>query len=164
MSLVGLSAFTWRVFGSASLWRRFLVGLLLLSALATTMGTFVVATDGITENGVPPLYGRLGVSPQFAVIFAWMSVEALRYQSKMQRRLALGLADRVVTNRFGVWGVSSGISSALIAVLTYLMASNPNGLLGNDIASSAIVSASGLVSTFGWWLTFMPPKAYTTWI
>jgi hypothetical protein len=39
-----------------------------------------------------------------------------------------------------------------------------NALLGADNMSSAIVSATGIVNTLGWWLTFMPPVAYTKWV
>jgi hypothetical protein len=93
-----------------------------------------------------------------------MALESLRYQRLMKKREKLGLADPVVTNRFGIWGFAAAASSLLTLALGIIMVRS-NGLqLGADTLGSGIISATGIVNTIGWWLTFMPPAAYTSWI
>ena len=38
-------------------------------------------------------------------LYLWTSVESLTWWRRMHRRVALGLADPVVANRFFLWGV-----------------------------------------------------------
>lgn len=92
-----------------------------------------------------------------------MSAESLGYYRHMRKRQVLGLADVVVTNRFGVWGVSAGASSVLVFCILAISLTRSTEL-GNDPLSAALVSATGVVSSIGWWLSFMPPAAYTRWL
>lgn len=163
-TLIGLSVFTWRVFDASSTWRKQLVIALALSGIVTMSASYWATWHQASIGGALPPYARLGLSPQFAVTFAWVAMESLHYRRLMQKRQALGLADPAVTNRFGVWGISAGLSSLLIFALTIVMIGSKNALLGADPLSASIVSATGLVNTMGWWLTFMPPKVYTDWI
>ncbi|MCP5069453.1 MAG: hypothetical protein GY946_23040 [bacterium] len=164
LTLIGLSTFTWRVFGASSRWRMGLTISLAITAIVTMGGTFWAVWHEITIDGALPTYARVGSSPQYAVVFGWMSIESLRYQRLMRKRQVLGLADPVVANRFGVWGLFAGASSLLVVALTAVMIRTTTAQFGTDFPSVAIISATGLVNALGWWLTFMPPLAYTEWV
>lgn len=163
LTLLGLSVFTWQVFGVASRWRQALTTLIAVSAILTIGSAYWASWNQLGIHGQLPFYARFGASPQYGIVFAWMSAESLQYYRLMRKRQRLGLADPVVTNRFGVWGVSAGASSLLIAGLLSVQLTR-NILLGDEPLSSALISATGLVNTVGWWLTFMPPAAYTRWL
>jgi len=162
-TLVGLSAFAWQVFGAASRWRKALTVTLALTALFTAVLSYWASWNQLGINGQVPLYARFSTSLQYVIMFAWMSVESLAYYRQMRKRQVLGLADVVVTNRFGVWGVSAGASSVLVLCILFISLTRPDAL-GNDPLSAALVSATGVVSSVGWWLSFMPPAAYLRWL
>jgi len=163
LTLIGLSVFTWQVFGVESRWRRALTLLIAVSTILTIGAAYWASWNQLGTDGQLPLYARFGASPQYGIVFAWMSAESLQYYRLMRKRQGLCLADAVVTNRFGVWGVSAGASSLLIVGLLYVQLTR-NVLLGSDPLSSALISATGLVNAIGWWLTFMPPAVYTRWL
>jgi len=90
--------------------------------------------------------------------FVWGAVEAWRYHGMLRRRLALGLADPVVTDRFRLWALSaSGVTGAFLLFLASTLARV-------DVAHSlwltlgiALVSATSGVC---FWLAFLPPRFY----
>lgn len=90
--------------------------------------------------------------------FAWGSAEAWRYYGMQRRRLALGLADPVVTDRFRLWALSaSGVTAAFLLFLAAALARV-------DVAHSlwlavGIVTGSAL-SGVCFWLAFLPPRFY----
>ena len=57
--------------------------------------------------------GIFSYSVNFLVAMGWIAIESLRYRSLLLRRLALGLADPVLINRFGLWG--SGCAAASLS-------------------------------------------------
>lgn len=92
------------------------------------------------------------------VVMIWAGVESLRYYRMQRRRLALGLADPVVTDRFRLWAVAilvAAFISGLTAVLRMFGIETAGTALG-----SAIVGTFGLVSAGSLWLAFWPPERY----
>jgi hypothetical protein len=89
----------------------------------------------------------------------WGSAEALRYWGMMRRRVRIGLADPVVTNRFLLWGI--GAFAAGFGSLVGNAAQAASGLPSTEIpwvlASS---SAHGFVAAVAMWLAFLPPAPY----
>jgi len=91
----------------------------------------------------------------------WGSIEAFRYYTAMRRRLALGLADPVVTNRFLLWAIAMAAGVSVIGVSAYMSASglvNPNAW---PYLALAILTA---ISPVAQWLAFFPPRSYLGWI
>lgn len=98
---------------------------------------------------------------------SWALVEATRYYGLMKRRLALGLADPIVTNRFLLWGAGSGCGVGIS-----LLGSSPCLFPLLDPAMLPLVSSFMMISmaTLGivevgfFWLTFFPFARYRRWV
>jgi hypothetical protein len=149
--------FTWRVFRSRSAWARVwvagiacgLVGSLLLYARAGVLGD---------NHYRGPLFWSEWVLHLAAI--GWSAAEALAHHRKMRRRLAVGLADPVVCNRFLLWGLALAAACAALGVPALLV------LLGVSRAGVAVSVAAplGVVATACYALTFFPPRAYRAWL
>jgi hypothetical protein len=162
-TLLGLSLFTWRVFGAESRWRQALAATIAVTGLLVTALTIRSAWLWISANAPLDLYGRIGVTPHFALAFGWVSLESLRYHAQMRKRQALGLADPVVTNRFFVWGAGEGVSSLLVLALFVATAVHGETSIGHPLVR-VLMTLAGLVNALVWWLSFMPPEAYLRWV
>jgi hypothetical protein len=156
--------FTVRVFRRSSPWARASAWLgtaaLLYAGLATEYA--VIAYPDPEEafaHSHAPLATLLVV---LLVTFGWTGLEGVRYYGMMRKRMALGLADAVVTNRFLLWGLNGLVSVAWIGVCVVLIAVGENpGMNGIGIA---VTSAGGLGNTILLLLIFIPPAGYSRWI
>ena len=163
VTLLGLSVFTWRVFGAESRWRQVLAFGVAFTGLISG-GLIIWATWLKLSAGLPtPTYARVGMMAHYVFAFGWVSLESLHYHAMMRKRQALGLADPVVTNRFFVWGAGEGVASILVLVLLILTIFRGEISPGDPIVSW-FVTLAGLVNTLVWWLTFTPPTAYLQWV
>jgi hypothetical protein len=152
--------FIWHVFRRQAAWARPLVYAAI--TLLATAYTFDILENGLTSRGYSGSWFRIGMFLRLLVM-VWNSVESLLYWGRMRRRLLLGLADPVVTNRFLLWGVSSAAAffgSGLIFVFVTVTGMNPNQVP----SLSLIVSFHGLVAAIAMWFAFLPPAFYVRWI
>jgi hypothetical protein len=158
-----LFAFTWRVFRRDAAWGGALAGAGMLALLANAAfrcwdaatGAHVrIAGEVVRESGfqgAPVLLGYL-----------WTAWESLRYHGLMRRRLALGLADPAVCNRFLLWGlmalfVASGVVLNGVALWKQIdILSTPWVLLASSFTGSA--------QTILLLLAFLPPSSYLAWV
>jgi hypothetical protein len=94
--------------------------------------------------------------------YLWTAWEALRYRGMLSRRVQLGMADPVVSNRLLLWGLMSLIVSA--GILLNVVA----GIRGVNIVESPAIllgsSATGISQTVLLVLVFAPPRAYRDWV
>ena len=150
------------------IWRTFRVDAMWASVLALAGILAVVATShdplsALVTRG--PLFwlgliGRIGAG-------AWGACESLLWWSRMRRRLALGLADPVVANRFLLWGLANVTTSSIFLASTFTMP-----VQTGQPAAAAAMSASGVlvISSITFftasvqWLAFFPPKRYLGWV
>jgi len=92
--------------------------------------------------------------------FGWLAIEGFAEWWQTRRRLALGLSDAVVSNRFLMWGVF-GISSTLLCAVLLLVQ-----LSGEPTATSPLAQLSqalfGVLSSGAATLAFFPPRASYT--
>jgi len=90
----------------------------------------------------------------------WGSIEALRYWRMMRRRMRLGLADPVVTNRFFLWGVGAGAAGVgtAVGIAAQMWIGRPPLEIPWVTLSS---SMHGLVAAVAMWFAFLPSEAYT---
>ncbi len=163
VTLLGLSLFTWQVFGVKSRWRQ---------AVAASVGVAALISAGLniwanwlqlSANAPLPMHARIGMAPLYAFAFGWASLESLRYYGLMRSRRSLGLADPVVTNRFFVWGAGEGVSSLVVLALSVAILTR-SGISIADPFVSGCITLAGLVNALVWWLTFTPPAAYLRWV
>ena len=107
-------------------------------------------------------------------IFVWLAIEALSYWSLLRRRLALGLADPLVTNRFlliGAWSVAVfllGLSDP-IARAWYVSAAGatvwvPEVGRPMTVGIIAFTSVVGVPAGATLFLAFFPTRRFQRWI
>jgi hypothetical protein len=94
---------------------------------------------------------------------AWVAWEGLRQHANAARRLEFGLSDRMVANRFLLWGFF-GIAqlSAMLIEIPMNIGYELHGAVApwtDAVAGLSEYASIGLV-----WLTFFPPKLYRNWI
>ena len=147
--------FTWRVFrpehrvAAAAAWTGF----------AATAGVFVAGllVGGFRDVDLWDHYAA-ALSAVRAMILAWCAAEAFHYWSRMRRRLALGLADAVVTNRFLLVGlaVGGGAVTCWMSVAGVLISHGKPFPPGLELA----MAGTGLAVAATMWLGFLPPPSY----
>jgi len=94
--------------------------------------------------------------------FGWTALEALRYWRMYRKRMALGLGEAAVCNRFLLWALNGFVSVAWLSACLALFAAGGNP--GTHPLGIAVASAGGLGNTVLLLLIFMPPAAYTRWL
>jgi hypothetical protein len=168
VTIVGLFAtlvFNWRVFWPERRWPLALVAgfaALMVSGWIGYAATGGLATGRYEGVWVLLLYaGMLGTN-------LWVGIEPLLYHRKLARRVPLGLAEPLVTDRFLLWGCGSLARAAMIvlgpiseAVLSQLDA---EARLSYSALTLVVASALGLFTSVAYWLTFNPTAAYTRWV
>jgi hypothetical protein len=106
---------------------------------------------------------------RYAVIWSypvWTLVESYRYYALMRRRLAIGLADPLLANRFFLWG-SGALGTGLatwISSLPFLWVGRPELLLAWTPTVQIVVASVGAVTVVLYLFTFLPPASYRRWI
>jgi hypothetical protein len=165
LALFGLMLFTWRVFRHRSRGGTLAFIIALAGILLTRIG---IVSDflAVPESQVPsfadsPLWVGASVT-LWTIGWFWASGEALRYHAMLRRRLRLGLADPVVTNRFFLWGLGTGVSGLVSAALIATTAAGMD--VHNHALPQILLSISGIVGPVTWYLGFMPPDAYLDFI
>jgi hypothetical protein len=153
-------AFTWQAFRPAEAWGKrvviagcvFMSGSLLASAVALANA----APDANSQHvaRIPIFVGMVG----YAGCFLWSAIEGLVHHANARKRLALGLADAVVANRFLLWGVF-GLNATAINV-----ASIAGNAMGVDPSQSPLVlipmGVFGFAASAAMYLAFLPPAGY----
>jgi hypothetical protein len=157
-------AFTWRAFRPAASWGGLLVAALCAAHLAAMLG----ALRGLAAapESMPSIDAAWGwfvavrVPPILAL--AWTGGEAFRQWRMARRRVALGIGDPVVCNRFALWCAVGSFSTANNLVSTLLQAQGI-GPVAHPVGA-AVIALSGLGSSALLWLVFMPPARYQAWV
>lgn len=153
-------AFTWQVFRSAQAWGRGLVGVAALLLFASLVGAgHALATA--PPDALSPIVARAWLLVGmigYSGCFFWSAIEGFVHWASARRRLALGLADAVVVNRFLLWGVF-GLAATGINV-----ASGIGAALGHDPSKSPLtlvpMGVLGFFASVAMYLAFLPPAAY----
>jgi len=164
MGFAGFYVFTWRVFRPGSRWAAAFTMLGAGAALVATAATVWLAI-GIESSDQKFSIVRdweILLFTSAAAGFLWSAVEAVRYHAMLRRRLALGLADGIVTNRVLLWGLTGASAGAALVILTLLRLADVN-YLSAPVALFTAAVCGLLVSVF-LYLAFLPPVAYLRWL
>jgi len=94
--------------------------------------------------------------------YAWTATEGTRYHACWRRRLALGLAEPMVANRFLLWAVAGVVSTVWNSIGAYYLLAGAN-VMTHPVPLLA-TSLGGLVSAVLQILIFMPPGWYARWV
>jgi hypothetical protein len=143
--------------------RTFRAGSRSADAIAALAGVLLAASwvgqalgDGFDPAANGPAY-LAGIGLR-AGAFAWAALESLRCFVLARRRLRLGLADPVVTDRFRLFGVAASAVFAAFAIFLLGRLVHPGAAEATWVLATS--SAAGLVAAVGMWLAFLPPAAY----
>lgn len=154
--MTGIAWFTRRVFRPDAGWAAGLV----LATFAAYTGAFLMQTFGpgwaafADQADGPWLYSQVGAM----LAPVWAGTESLLYHGQMRKRMKLGLADAVLTDRFRLWGLAMGIAAA-ITVLSRVL--NELGIpTVGTVAGAIVVGPPGVAIAASLWLAFFPPGAY----
>lgn len=154
--------FTCNVFRPDARWARWIVRVAAAAlAVQTAFSVSRALTGDPTQFAVPDAAFSVRQAIT-AFSYAWTAIEALRYRELMVRRLALGLAEIEVVNRFLLWaiaGVGAFLGSGTMSIVS-LVGALP---WQNPVALSA-VGLGGVTSATCAWLAFMPPRGYLAWV
>ncbi len=165
LACIALYRFTRRVFRPSGSRGRIAeaVG---IAASVLTLG-LVFATDGIAGERSLSV---LAANAARLASYAWSFAEALRYWRMMRRRMAVGLGDPLVANRFGLWSVwMGGLTFMLVVVLLLRITGLALGAGEDQLAVvlpllRPLLAGVALVSGTAVWLTFFPPRFYLRWL
>jgi hypothetical protein len=154
--------FTRQVFRPEAGWAGWVVRIAALGlAVQTAFGVERALAGDPSQFAVPDL----GFSARQAITafsYGWTALEAFRYRALLVRRLALGLAEVEVVNRFLLWAIAG--SGAFAGSATMSVVSLGGALPWEDPVALSAVGLGGLVAAVCTALAFMPPRVYLDWV
>jgi hypothetical protein len=142
---------TWKIFRPLDTWALTLTG----CATLLVAGWFLVGTlDPGGSAARSAIYqGMRGAG------MAWAAFECFRYSGKLQRRVALGLAEPMVAHRIWLWGVGASASLFTIGLDLVTLLSTGASLVSTS-AGLNVTSVVGVIGTGSIALAFFPPRVY----
>ncbi len=148
--------FNWRVFrpesGPARSW-------VFATALLHGVGFGLEAGTTGFANPLRPGHGATLNAWLCTANLLWGATESLRYYALMRRRLRLGLADPLVTNRFLLWGL--GIGAAGVGSLISVGVQLASGVSMSQLPALTLSNSMfGLCAAVLMWIAFLPPAAW----
>jgi len=159
LSALAMFIATWQTFRPMERWPRHVMwaGVVVLSA--SLLGDSIMHGTWVFRDG--GVWYELGFWAR-AGAYVWAAMEAGRYYGTMRRRLKLGLADPVVTDRFRLWAISSSAVSA--AFLIFYMGRMWADSVATSVPVLVATSIAGLVAGLTVWLAFVPPDGYVRYV
>jgi len=155
---VTLLVFIWRVYRPHAIWVVILTVILVsMMAVSTVYNSIIV---GKTYAGPSEPIQWLGISARLATYF-WGTLESFIFWRKLKKRVLIGLAEPVITNRVFMWCVAaaSTLITTIITTSTYIR----RATVYTDV-EMLLFSVLGFVGAFSVWLAFWPPVRYLKWL
>lgn len=157
-------AFTWQAFRPRETWGKAIViggtAFMLLGLLVSLRGLMTAPPEAMSQ-----LVAKSGLfigMAGYCGCFLWSAIEGFVHYGNARKRLALGLADAVVVNRFWLWGVF-GIMATGINISSMIGAA-----LGVDPSKSPLVlipmGVLGFIASAAMYLAFLPPASYLAFV
>ncbi len=167
--------FTWRTFYPDARWAIALMVVGLASLVVSLAGRTLWEGFAITVS--PGFYHWLAYGGRMLGL-GWMGLSSLLYWRRMSKRLALGLAEPMVVNRFALWSLfalGSGMTalSEPLARLIYTLTTGGAAASADAVQNVAgpiiqnaliLTSIAGIATTAALFLTFFPTESYKRWV
>ncbi|MCB9581101.1 MAG: hypothetical protein H6717_28995 [Polyangiaceae bacterium] len=160
---IGCSAmalFAWRVFHQKKAWAKATVTLFFVLAASVfaaelSTGEYLRYSDTQLSSGpwIPLALVVRGLAP------TWLSFECFRFHRQLRRRARIGLAEPLVVQRVGLWGLAM-LASALAYVVPVLHRLVYHTGLRDHLWAITTVSVLATVSAIALWWAFFPPQGY----
>jgi hypothetical protein len=147
------TAFTYLLFRRGVLWARALL------AAVTCIGVGLFAAEsaaGSWERG--SAYFWPWIPGAIMLSMGWGYVECTRYHRLLRRRLRLGLADPVVTDRFRLYAAAT-LSGSIANGVGWIFWALGLEMLSNPLGAPLLAILGGSSAVL-MWLAFLPPRAY----
>lgn len=168
VSALALTVFTWKVFHPDSTRGRAVAMTLIASQVGTVGFGFVSGHIHVEESGAIVAINAMRVVPT-----VWACFESVRYWLRMRRRVALGVGDPVVANRFALWAIWTAAFAALPATALVLRVFVPMFVTHPEDPAVVeqvmtqlmgilryVLASTGLVGLVALTLSFFPPDSY----
>ncbi len=160
LGMMFLYGFTWRVFRPRESWARWGTVLACLALVAQAVG-MVRGLASAGPDAIPHEVTAGWATVQHALVglcLAWTGLESLLFYLQMRRRLAFGLADPVVANRFLLWAIFGIATFAVLAVNAAYHVAGVTTL--NHPVCQLVTVLGALVASGAMYLAFLPPGLY----
>jgi len=144
------------VFRPREAWALAFVAATLFVQLAAYAG---FAATGTFSSGVMPAPIFLAELASRMAGSAWLVAESVRYYAIMRRRLALGLAEPVVTDRFRLWAVAGLAGLAMLATSAPPVVAHHQQMAWMNWMLP-LFAVSGIAASSAYLLAFFPPGWY----
>lgn len=152
--------FAWRVFHADKRWAAGVIALLGVLAVAGFCGE-VLSGQVLHYADSEPMVGPwipLGLAAR-GLAPTWMAFECFRFHAQLRRRVRIGLADPLVMQRVGLWGLAMAACALAYVVPIAHRLIYGTGIREHLWAISA-VSALAMVTAVSLWIAFFPPRRY----
>ena len=157
IGMTGVTLFTRRVFRPGEAWAAWTTPACLVAMIGLMIAQGVGPGIAAALQGGDAIWFRS--SYVSIAVMGWTGAESLRYHLMLRRRLALGLAEPVVVDRFRLWSISM-FSAASISSLGLVLRELFDVSLNGTTAGNLLVGPLGLVIALALWLAFLPPAGY----
>lgn len=144
---------TWRIYRAGDKLAMAFCG---LGSVVAVLAFGMRILDGDFVTASPDTRGFALHMGTRAALLAWTSFESFRYYGLLRRRLALGLAEPMVTNQILLWGISAAatlFSALLISTSVFVLGRHP--LEVPAVVVMLLVAVSVIASCM--WCAFFPP-------
>ncbi len=156
-----LYLFVWRVFRPSEAWAAclFVACLAALLVGAGGMAMELVPGEGFSGRTTPgSVWFWSSLNSRF-VAYGWAAVESFRYYGLLKRRLALGLAEEEIVDRFFYWGVcTSAVFLIWVNIAVVALVQGSSWVLATSNLVSALL---GFVVAGSLFLAFFPMRRST---
>jgi len=149
------------VFRPRERWARLLASAIIVCPVAALFG---YGTNGAyATSAIPWNWFWIDIAARI-VASVWMAAEGAIYYGMMKRRLQLGLADPLITNRFLLWTLAGAFSIVVLLTSVPPMVLDPVADLRLLTLDLFIFSIAGVCISALYFLTFLPPDRFRRWI
>ncbi len=159
-TLIGMGGIVWftrKVFRPNAGWATVLwlgvIGAYIGLAVAQAFGPGLLAFLHAPESGPWAMGMYVGI-----IAMSWAGIESIRYWRMQQKRLAFGLADPVVADRFRLWGTAILTADAISLISGAFQSAGVQ--MAGTAAGALVVGTLGLFAASMLWLAFVPSERY----